>query len=94
MSDGELDARRETLRWKQYELQVGLYKEYLNLVLKMNGFYYVATGALVSFYLSKPQVPWMKYSLAFPALMSFGLAALFLYGSVTARTSGLLPYCP
>lgn len=66
---------REELLWRQYELQVGLFKEYLNLVLKVNGFYYVATGALVSFYLSKPQVPWMKYSLAFPA-PRFGLCPM------------------
>ena len=67
--------------WKQYELHVGLYKEYLNLLLKFNAFYYAATGAIVSYYFSKPEIPWMKFSLLFPVLMSLALATLFLYGA-------------
>jgi hypothetical protein len=67
--------------WKQYELQVGLYKEYLNLLLKFNVFYYAATGALISYYFSKSGMPWMKYSLAFPILMSGGFAYLFFYSA-------------
>jgi hypothetical protein len=69
------------LLWKQYELQIDLYKGYLDLLLKFNAFYYAATGALVSYYFSKPDLPWMKYSLAFPVLMSIGFAALFIYGA-------------
>jgi hypothetical protein len=69
------------LLWKQYELQVGLYKGYLELVLKFNVFYYAATGALISYYFSKPDIPWMKYSLGFPILMSFCFAGLFFYGA-------------
>jgi hypothetical protein len=42
--------------WKQYELHVGLYKEYLNLLLKFNVFYYAATGALLSYYLSHSSI--------------------------------------
>jgi hypothetical protein len=67
--------------WKQYELQVELYKKYLELVLKFNIFYYAATGALISYYFSKSEIPLMKYSLLLPVLMSFGFAALFFYGS-------------
>lgn len=67
--------------WKQYDLQVGLYKAYLELLLKFNAFYYAATGALVSYYFSKPGVPWMRYSLWFPVLMSIGFAGLFIYGA-------------
>jgi hypothetical protein len=67
--------------WKQYDLQVGLYKGYLELLLKFNVFYYAATGALVSYYFSKPDIPWMKYSLSFPILMSIGFATLFIYGA-------------
>jgi hypothetical protein len=75
------------LLWQQYELHIGLYKEYLNLALKMNAFYYVATGAFISFYFSKPNVPWMKYSLLFPSLMSLGLSVFFLYGAQQAKYS-------
>jgi len=67
--------------WKQYDLQIGLYKGYLELLLKFNVFYYAATGALVSYYFSKPDIPWMKYSLWFPILMSLGFATLFIYGA-------------
>lgn len=67
--------------WKQYELQVGLYKEYLNLLLKFNAFYYAATGAMVSYYFSKPEIPWMKYSLLFPVFMSIGFAGFLMFGA-------------
>jgi hypothetical protein len=67
--------------WKQYELHVGLYKEYLNLLLKFNVFYYAATGALLSYYFSHSTIPLMKYSLAFPILMSLGFASLFIYAA-------------
>jgi hypothetical protein len=72
----------EDILWKQYELHVGLYKEYLNLLLKFNVFYYAATGALISYYFSNQnKSPWMKYSLLFPVLMSIGFAFLFFYGA-------------
>jgi hypothetical protein len=67
--------------WKQYALQVGLYKEYLNLLLKFNVFYYAATGALLSYYFAHSTVALMRYSLAFPALMSLGFSGLFFYGA-------------
>ena len=67
--------------WKQYELQVELYKKYLELVLKFNIFYYAATGALISYYFSKSDIALMKYALLLPVLMSLGFAALFFYGA-------------
>jgi len=69
------------LLWRQYHLQVDLYKTYLKLLLKFNVFYYAATGAIVSYYFSKPDIPLMKYSLWFPILMSIGFAILFIYGA-------------
>jgi hypothetical protein len=51
------------------------------LLLKFNVFYYAATGAIVSYYFSKPDIPWMKFSLWFPILMSIGFAILFIYGA-------------
>jgi hypothetical protein len=69
------------LLWKQYELQVELYKEYMKLLLQFDAFYYAATGALLSYYFSKPGPPWMKYALLFPILMSVGFAILFIYGA-------------
>lgn len=69
------------LLWRQYHLQVDLYKTYLELLLKFNVFYYAATGAIVSYYFSKSDIPLMRYSLWFPILMSLGFAILFIYGA-------------
>jgi hypothetical protein len=73
------------LLWKQYELHVGLYKHYLELALKFNVFYYAATGAILSYYFSKTDVPMIKYSLLFPVIMSLGFAILFIYGAIALR---------
>jgi hypothetical protein len=73
------------LLWKQYELHVGLYKHYLELVLKFNVFYYAGTGAILSYYFSKTEVPLIKYSLLFPIIMSLGFAILFIYGAFALR---------
>lgn len=67
--------------WQQYELHVDLYKHYLKLLLEFNIFYYAATGAILSYYFSKPELPWMRYSLLFPVLMSLGFAAIFFYSA-------------
>jgi hypothetical protein len=81
MANSQPAIPTQEVLWKQYELHVGLYKEYLNLLLKFNGFCYAATGAMVSYYFSKPEIPWMKFSLLFPVLMSIAFALLFLYGA-------------
>jgi len=80
MANEITNTNRDTL-WKQYELHVSLYKEYLKLLLEFNVFYYAATGALLSYFFSKPEIPWMKYSLLFPVLMSGAFAGLFIYGA-------------
>ena len=59
----------DDILWKQYELHVELYKHYLKLLLEFNIFYYAATGAIVSYYFSNPEIPWMRFSLLFPVLM-------------------------
>jgi hypothetical protein len=43
------------LLWRQYELQVELYKQYLDLVLRFNVFYYAITGGILSFFFSREQ---------------------------------------
>ena len=73
------------LLWKQYELHVGLYKHYLELALKFNVFYYAGTGAILSYYFSKTDVPLIKYSLLFPIIMSLGFGILFIYGAFALR---------
>jgi hypothetical protein len=75
-----LTSDKEIL-WKQYELQIDLYKKYMELILQFNVFYYAATGALISYYFSKSDIDVMKYALLLPVLMSFGFAGLFFYGA-------------
>ena len=67
--------------WKQYQLYVDLYKHYLDLVIKFNVFYYAVTGGILSFYFSKIDVTFIRYSLLFPILLSFGISAFFFYGA-------------
>ena len=71
--------------WKQFELDTRMYSEYLDLLLKFNVFYYAATGGLLSYYLAHTDLPLMKYSLAFPVLMSLGFSILFVYGAVCLK---------
>lgn len=67
--------------WKQYQLHVDLYKNYLELTLKFNVFYYAVTGAILSFYFSKTDVSLIRYSLLFPIIMSIGFGFFFFYGA-------------
>ncbi|HKO35056.1 MAG TPA: hypothetical protein VJV21_01170 [Pyrinomonadaceae bacterium] len=76
------DAPSSDLLWKQYELHVDLYKHLLELTLKFNGFYWVGTGAVLSFYFSKSNEPMIKYALLFPVLVSVLLVPFFASGVV------------
>jgi len=70
------------LLWKQYSLHVDLYKFYTDMVIKINIFYYAITGALLSFYFSNPDKPFLKWSLLLPIIMSLALGGIFLYGAI------------
>lgn len=72
------------LLWRQYQLNVELYKGYLELVIKMNVFYYAVTGAILSFYFSN-QNDLTKLSLVLPLLMSLALGTFFVVGAWLAR---------
>ena len=68
---------------KQYELHMELYKQYLELVLKFNIFYYAVTGAVLSFYFTNnADVGAPRYLLLlFPMLMSLGFGVFFIWVS-------------
>jgi hypothetical protein len=72
------------LLWRQYQLNVDLYKEYLDLVVRMNVFYYAVTGAILSFYFAH-QNDLTKLSLLLPLLMSVALGIFFVIGAWLAR---------
>jgi len=67
--------------WKQYALNVDLYKFYMELTVKLNLFYYGITGAILSFYFSHPASPFVALALGLPLLMSIMLAGIFFYGA-------------
>jgi hypothetical protein len=55
---------------KQYQLIVDTDTKYLDLTLKFTMFGYAVTGAILSFYLSRPNEHIMKFALVFPACMN------------------------
>ena len=61
------------LLWKQYKLNVSLYKSYLELAIKINIFYYASQDK-----------GFIKYSLVFPLVMSVALAGFFIFGAERA----------
>jgi cytochrome b subunit of formate dehydrogenase len=74
--------------WKQYEINVDLYKHYLKLTIEINVFYYAITGAIVSYYFAhRMEAPDIRFALMLPILMSVLLALFFIYGSIMNRYS-------
>ncbi len=71
--------------WKQYALLVDVFQHYLDLVLKFNVFYYAATGAFMSFYLTHGAIFAMRYALVFMAALSLGFAFFFAVASTKVR---------
>jgi hypothetical protein len=75
------------LLWKKYEHDVLLHRDYLNLVLKINIFYYAVTGAIISFYFVQQDEPLIKFSLLLPFAMSVALAVFFYKAAKAADIS-------
>ena len=74
--------------WNRYEMHIDLYKKYIDIVLKINLFYYGITGALLSFYFTKNgNGSAIEYSLLLPILFSFSLIALFIFGDRAFKVS-------
>ena len=65
----------------EYKVAMDLYKHYLEMTLKFNGFYYAVTGAVLSFYFSNAaNVGVPRYILlVFPVIMSLGFGGFFLW---------------
>lgn len=64
--------------WERYKYEVELHRSYLDLVIKINTFYYAITGAVVSFYfLHIHSEPLVKYSLILPFFMTLALAIFY-----------------
>ncbi len=61
---------------KQYETLECAHTQWLELILKYNTAYYVITGAILSFYLSRADVRALRLSLLLPLLIGIGLMSL------------------
>jgi hypothetical protein len=73
--------------WKQYDMLAATVRSGMELLLKANIFYYAVTGAILSFYFSRPApVPWaLRLALVLPTVMALALAALFLKAALSMR---------
>jgi hypothetical protein len=69
-------------------MHIDLYKKYLDLVLKINLFYYGITGALLSFYFSQNgNGSLIEYSLIMPILFGIGFSVIFIFAVITLGVS-------
>src|SRR6185436_12214741 len=71
----------QEMLWRQYNLQIELYKYYLDLSIKANSFFYFITGSILAFYFANSTLPLIKYSLLLPMIMSVAFGGIFFYGS-------------
>lgn len=78
-SEQPLPTRK--LQWREYEVQVDLYKHYMDMLMKVNAFFYIITGGILSFYFVNDGKPFVRYALLLPILMSFVLGAIFFYAA-------------
>ena len=76
-----LTSEQAEILWKQYSLQVDLYKFYLDLVVKVNIFYYAITGSILTYYFSQPTSTVVRYALVLPIVFSLALGLIFIYGA-------------
>ena len=70
---------------KQYQMMIDLHKFYFEIVLKFLIFHYAVTGAILSYYLSKPNTGVMRFALLFPIFMSVIFGAFVIFGSFSVK---------
>jgi hypothetical protein len=78
---GDELSERELL-WRQYNLHVDLYKFYLDIALKLNAFFYLVTGGILTFYFANSNEPLIRYSLLLPIILSVAFGGVFIYSSI------------
>ncbi len=67
----------------EFKIRVETYKNYLNLALQANVFFYVTTGAVLGFYLNNTtkQSPFLEFFLLLPILIGAVLGGIFIYAA-------------
>jgi hypothetical protein len=73
---------RDELLWKQYELNVELYKFHLDVVVKVVAFHYAVTGAILTYHFQHKGDAVTNYALYLPIALSAILCFLFVYGAL------------
>lgn len=83
-----LESRQE-LDWRQYQLLTSVVERGLDLLLKANTFYFAVTGAMLSFYLSRPEPARLvlRFGLLLPIVMGLAFAAVFVSHGLTVWKS-------
>lgn len=67
--------------WKQYEQHISTYKFYLEILVKLMTMFFAVSGAMLSFYFTKTDIPTAKLALYLPFIMSIGLFVFFSIGA-------------
>ncbi len=67
--------------WKQYDQHITKYKFYLDMLIKLMTMHFAVSGAMLSFYFTKTEIPDAKLALYLPWLMSVGLFVFFSVGA-------------
>jgi len=80
MEEKQEPSEREIL-WRQYNLYIELFKFYLTLALKANIFYYVLTGAILTYYFANSEKELIKHSLLLPGILGIIMGGMFMYGA-------------
>ncbi len=76
-----MDDNKEIL-WRQYQQHIDTYKFYLDIVVKIMGFYFAISGAIISFYASNTTLENIKLALYLPFITGIGLFTIFCIGAV------------
>ncbi len=78
---------QEELYWRQYALFADLLKNYIDLVIKFNTYYYTAIAGIVGLFVAiSPEKRLLaRYFLPVPILLSFMFAVVSFYASKSTR---------
>lgn len=83
-SISEIEKTRIEYKWREYDTHINLYKFYLNLALKVNGFFYLILGGVLTIYFSKEgekKDTAVILFLLLPIIMSATLGVIFIHGA-------------
>jgi hypothetical protein len=83
-SISDVEKTRIEFKWREYDTHINLYKFYLDLALKVNGFFYLILGGVLTIYFSKDSerrdIAVILF-LLLPIAMSAVLGVIFIHGA-------------